>query len=239
MLRLKEKILIGNKEYTYIEEEKLNDESSHRVQGRINSKDQTLKILSNLQQDKWNEIILHEIIHGIERDTSYFGELFFEEDVIRAWGKGLAMVLKQNPQILDMFDRDIEINSIHVGCYEHSFEYISKDEYKSMMRQKEYKGMFEQFGVIIPGYNNVYHSEDAYFDLLMSYTYSKFIFVDIPEEKNWRITGIMYLIFHAISNYFDVMNYVMVNDELTFRKFSYLMYQVLRDNEELRNKLKA
>lgn len=90
-----EKVKIGHVNYEVIEVDCI--DVHQPLDGQILFYDQLIKIREGLFDEKKRETLLHEILHGIE---DHF-ELDLEEEVIVKFGKGLAMVFMDNPELLN------------------------------------------------------------------------------------------------------------------------------------------
>ena len=84
-------IKIGCHEYEVQEVECVNKYETRN--GEIDHIQRVIKIDKGLKDDDKREVLLHEIIHGLEE----FMVLNLEEDDVTRLAKGLWMVLKDNP----------------------------------------------------------------------------------------------------------------------------------------------
>jgi hypothetical protein len=90
-----DKVKIGNQTYEIIEVECVDKHSS--LAGQIKFYDSIIRIDKGLSTEQKQETIIHEVLHGIE----YFMGMDLEEDVIKQFGRGLTMVFKDNPRLLE------------------------------------------------------------------------------------------------------------------------------------------
>lgn len=90
------KVKIGHRTFKVVEVECVDKHES--LAGQINYYDSVIKIDSGLDKDHKKETLLHEIIHGVED----FMNLDLEENEVQQLGRGLMMVIKDNPRLLEV-----------------------------------------------------------------------------------------------------------------------------------------
>jgi hypothetical protein len=88
-------VKIGNQTYVIFEVECVDKHDS--LAGQIKFLESEIRILQDLPHDLKQETILHEVIHGIEN----FFDLDLEEEEVKMLGRGLTMVFKDNPELLE------------------------------------------------------------------------------------------------------------------------------------------
>jgi hypothetical protein len=88
-------VKIGNQTYDVFEVECVDKHDT--LAGQIKFFESEIRIQKELSIELKQETILHEVIHGIE---NFFG-LDLEEDEVKQLGRGLTMVFKDNPKLLE------------------------------------------------------------------------------------------------------------------------------------------
>lgn len=89
-----DQVKIGYSTYQIVEVECVNKFEPRK--GEINFFERQIRIDRNLAPQDKKETLLHEIIHGIEE----FMGMELEEDQVRTLGAGLAMIFRDNPNLL-------------------------------------------------------------------------------------------------------------------------------------------
>jgi hypothetical protein len=146
------KIKIGYQVYDYIEVNELFNDNNESLLGQISYKDKRIHLKKGLADEVWAEVILHEILHGV--DFIVLNNL--EEKQINQLGIGLAFLLKQNPRFFDLcrkhlyYERkyenvpdDIIARRIHFGAYSYEIVMRNPDEYSGNLEE----GTFIDFEV--------------------------------------------------------------------------------------------
>lgn len=90
-----DKVKIGNQTYDVFEVECVDKHDT--LKGMIKYYDSVIRIDNGMTLEQKQETLLHEIIHGVEQ----FMNLDLEEDEVKQLGRGLHMVFKDNPSLLD------------------------------------------------------------------------------------------------------------------------------------------
>jgi hypothetical protein len=88
-------VKIGNQTYNIFEVECVDKHDA--LAGQIRYLESVIRIQNEMPLDLKQETILHEVIHGIEN----FFDLDLEERQVKMLGRGLTMVFKDNPQLLE------------------------------------------------------------------------------------------------------------------------------------------
>ncbi|MEG1705057.1 MAG: hypothetical protein RR290_00590 [Clostridia bacterium] len=88
-----EKIKIMATEYEIQEVEQI--DKFKRLLGEIDYCDQTIKLDKNISQDLKNEVLLHEILHGILEKLGY-SDLNDDEQKVHSIASTMYLVLKEN-----------------------------------------------------------------------------------------------------------------------------------------------
>ncbi len=83
--------------YKVIEVEQV-DKTNYLVDGEIDYDKQTISIKKEMQKERKNEVLWHEILHGICEHLS-IGELQKNEHLIQCLGNALYQVQKRNNTI--------------------------------------------------------------------------------------------------------------------------------------------
>jgi hypothetical protein len=89
------KVKIGNQ--TYVINEVLCVDKRDSLAGQIKFLESEIRILHDLPHDLKQETVLHEVVHGIEN----FFDLDLEEEEVKQLARGLTMVFKDNPELLE------------------------------------------------------------------------------------------------------------------------------------------
>ncbi|BCB03512.1 hypothetical protein [Bacillus sp. KH172YL63] len=100
-------IRIGNKVYSYEEpvvivDDELGDDNRGIIHYENHETEPLkIKVKKGYSPEVWAEVLLHECIHGICRESNFEDDSIFEEHV-RMMGIASSMFLKQNPHFFDL-----------------------------------------------------------------------------------------------------------------------------------------
>lgn len=94
------KIRIGDVDFQVIEEPNLFVERTDIVDGSINYTQGIIRVVDNVSLDYKNQVLCHEIIHGIIEAYNVPINKEDNEKITEAMCKGLHQVLKDNPDLL-------------------------------------------------------------------------------------------------------------------------------------------
>lgn len=89
------KLRIGHSEYHVTKEEFIEDEGNSCL-GLINYHDLTIKIKDNLNIELYKKTLIHEIVHGIMRESGFENDDIHTEDLVNRIGLTLHGFLKDN-----------------------------------------------------------------------------------------------------------------------------------------------
>lgn len=93
-------VKIGAIDYTVETVENLQDEEGKKLDGRITYNMTTIRVDSETSPQAFVQILLHEILHGIETQSGRNGEI--EEPTIDALAFGIYQVMRDNPELVRM-----------------------------------------------------------------------------------------------------------------------------------------
>ncbi|MFZ4454300.1 hypothetical protein [Salibacterium aidingense] len=94
------RIKIGAHDYDVSRVSCIDHDDSDKI-GEFSFMDGTIRIDDRLESGQFAEVLTHEIVHGI--DVFMNGGQTLSEETVERIGGGLAMVLRDNPALVEMF----------------------------------------------------------------------------------------------------------------------------------------